>query len=111
MQRLSEICHKFRAMNTDIEVIICVLEWQQSRGKETIKSVQRLFEETEKTLSRFNSESELLELNASAGHAFKASPLLFEVVRASLDAARLTQGSFDPTILSALASAGYDKKF
>lgn len=111
MPELFEMNRSFRAMNTDIETAVCVLDGQQTDGEEALKKIQSLFETVEKTLSRFNPESELSLLNASSGHPFKASALLFEVVTASKDAARITNGVFDPTILPALIAAGYDRSF
>lgn len=111
MPKLFEIAHSFRAMNTDVRIVICGLDGQQANGQKAVKRIQRLFEVAEESLSRFNPDSELSRLNASAGRPFKASPLLFEVIKASMDAASITGGVFDPTILPALIAAGYDKSF
>ncbi len=86
-------------------------EEQRKIGEQALEQVLRTFTEAEKTLSRFNRESELSRMNAFAGRPFKASPLLFEVVIASINAARATDGLFDPTILHDLLVAGYDRSF
>jgi thiamine biosynthesis lipoprotein len=111
MEKLLEITRSFRAMNTDIEVILCVADEQQQMGERAIKSVQILFEKVEETLSRFKPQSELSRLNRSGGSSFEASPLLLEVVKASLKAAHTTRGVFDPTILPGLLASGYDRSF
>ncbi|MCI0658369.1 MAG: FAD:protein FMN transferase [Acidobacteria bacterium] len=50
-------------------------------------------------LSNWKSDSELSRLNARAGKgATRVSPTLFEAVRSSLEWARETSGSFDPTV-------------
>ncbi len=111
MTGLVEISRSFRAMSTGIEAIICVPETKRSESELALNRVQVLFDEMEKRLSRFSSDSELSRLNQSAGQKFKASPLLYEIVAAAVNSARLTGGIFDPTILHYLISAGYDRSF
>jgi thiamine biosynthesis lipoprotein len=98
-------------MNTGVEVILCVHPDQVESGEDALKRTQLLFKFAEETLSRFIPQSELSRLNLSAGSWFKASPVLFAIVRESLEAARFTGGIFDPTILPGLLAAGYDRSF
>ena len=56
-------------------------------------------------------ESELSRLNASAGEWAVAGPRLRGALEAALRARRETGGLFDPTILPALAAAGYDRSY
>ncbi|HEY5659675.1 MAG TPA: FAD:protein FMN transferase [Gaiellaceae bacterium] len=65
--------------------------------------------ELDRTCSRFRDDSELSRLNA-AGSAV-VSPLLLELIRAALDAARWSDGLVDPTVGAALRSLGYDVDF
>ena len=65
--------------------------------------------ELDRTCSRFRDDSELSRLN-SAGEAV-VSPLLLELIRAALDAARWSDGLVDPTVGPALRSLGYDRDF
>ena len=74
-------------------------------------AVRALFTEWEATLSRFRPDSELSALNGVAGREARVSPLLFDVVAASLDAARATEGLFDPTLGARMAELGYDRTF
>jgi thiamine biosynthesis lipoprotein len=69
-----------------------------------------LFEVAEASLSRFRPESELSRLNRQ-GHLEEASTLLYNSVSLALDMARRTKGIFDPTILTALENAGYNRSF
>lgn len=80
-------------------------------GPEAVERVRALFAEYEGVLSRFVAESELCALNASAGAAFAASPILFDAVDESLGWACITNGTFDPTVLDDLERAGYDRTF
>ena len=75
------------------------------------EAVRALFAHWEHTLSRFHPESELSRLNARAGEAVRVSPLLYDVIDAVIEAARLTGGLFDPTMLRQLALLGYDRSF
>lgn len=111
MALLAEMVRSFRAMNTDVELILCVSGQYQVIGQRALERAQHTFETVEKTLSRFEPESELSRLNVSGGSLFKASLLLFQVVKASLEAARVTGGIFDPTVLPDLLAAGYDRSF
>jgi thiamine biosynthesis lipoprotein len=70
-----------------------------------------LFDEWERTLSRFRPESDLSRLNASAGLRVTVSPLLLAVLLRSLDAARATRGLYDPTVLLRMIEIGYDRSF
>jgi thiamine biosynthesis lipoprotein len=111
LAKLIEISSSFRAMNTDVQIILCVPLGQKKRGERALKRTQQLFKQAEETLSRFNPKSELTCLNSSAGSQFKASPLLFAVIEESLKAARATGGIFDPTILPGLLASGYNQSF
>ena len=65
--------------------------------------------ELDRTCSRFRTDSELTKLNAE-GSAI-VSPLLLELIRVALDAARWSGGLVDPTVGPALRSLGYDRDF
>ena len=111
MLKIVEVKLSFRAMNTDVEVVACIPAGQRDYALQTLYKIQDTFSEIERTLSRFRPDSELSALNASAGLTFKVSPTLFEVVSRALEAARETNGVFDPTILPGLIAAGYDRSF
>ena len=78
---------------------------------DALTKVELLFRKIEKTLSRFQVDSELTQLNNSAGQPFAATELLMAAVTAALEAANMTGGIFDPTVLPALLAAGYDRSF
>jgi len=68
-------------------------------------------EEMERRWSRFLPDSELCALNAAAGRTVRVSVDTAQVVRRCIEAWRLTGGLFDPTVLTAVESAGYDRTF
>ncbi|MCB0212809.1 MAG: FAD:protein FMN transferase, partial [Anaerolineae bacterium] len=100
--------HDFRAMNTEVAV---ELFSSQPNHHELLLDVERLFTSFERRLSRFNPSSELSQLNACQQPIFTASPTLVDAVEVALWAAAATGGVYDPTTLSALEQAGYDRSF
>ncbi|MCB0191283.1 MAG: FAD:protein FMN transferase [Anaerolineae bacterium] len=100
--------HDFRAMNTEVAV---ELFSSQPNHHELLLDVERLFTSFERRLSRFNPSSELSQLNACRQPIFAASPTLIDAVEVALWAAAATGGVYDPTTLSALEQAGYDRSF
>jgi thiamine biosynthesis lipoprotein len=105
---IMEVALNFRAMNTDIELLIYTD--QTEKAVTASHNVETIFAETEASLSRFRPTSELSHLNQH-GYLEEASPLLYQNVEAALQMNLLTEGIFDPTILNALEAAGYDRSF
>lgn len=65
----------------------------------------------ERSWSRFIADSEVSRINAAAGRAIAVSPDTRLLVRRALEGHRYTAGRFDPTLLSAVIAAGYDRSF
>jgi thiamine biosynthesis lipoprotein len=63
----------------------------------------------DRACSRFRADSELARVNAAAGRAVTAGPLLIAALEVALRAAELTGGDVDPTVGRALELAGYDR--
>ncbi len=97
---------EFRAMGTIISLLL-----PEERALEGEQIVRSLFQEWEQTLSRFLPESELSRLNARTGAPVSVSELLYNVLETALEAARGTQGIYDPTLLKQLLRVGYDRTF
>ncbi len=76
-----------------------------------LEQVPGWFEEWEQVLSRFRPDSELNQLNQSAGKPFNASPILWKVYQAALEAEQRSGGLVNPTLLAALEQAGYVHSF
>ncbi len=96
----------FHAMGTTVVVLA-----PQQRMADAARLTRGLFEEWEQTLSRFRPESEVSRLSASDGRYVKLSPLLYRALATALDAARATQGVFDPTLRERMIQIGYDRSF
>jgi FAD:protein FMN transferase len=100
-----------RPMATDVSVQIAVAAEQEEAASHAADACMAWFDEVDARLSRFRPESELSQLNRSAGRWFTASSVLFEAVEMALWAARASGGRFDPTLLRHLEALGYDRDF
>ncbi len=74
------------------------------------RAVARI-EQLEQRWSRFRPDSEVTRLNANAGEDVSVSDDTVRLVERAVAAWRLTGGTFDPTLLGAVVSAGYDRDF
>jgi FAD:protein FMN transferase len=80
-------------------------------GIELLERARARLDQLESRWSRFLDDSELCRVNAAAGRPVRVSPDTAQVVRRSVEAWRVTGGLFDPAVLAAVESAGYDKSF
>jgi FAD:protein FMN transferase len=92
-------------MGTEVYVLLPF-----DRG-DAITPLRELFVDWEAKLSRFLPDSELSRLNDRAGEPVVVGSLLFDVVGAAVEAARVTNGVFDPTLGHQLVGIGYDRPF
>ncbi len=99
---------EFHAMGTQI---LAAVDNDEPRVGAALEQVPVWFEEWEQALSRFRPDSELSQLNQSAGRPFRASPLLWDMLDLALEAKRLSQGLVTPALLPALERAGYTQTF
>jgi FAD:protein FMN transferase len=76
-----------------------------------LERARERLEEMERRWSRFLPDSDLCRVNAGAGRTVRVSVDTAQVVRRCIEAWRLTGGLFDPTVLAAVESAGYDRTF
>lgn len=95
---------QFRAMNSDI---VLVAEGEAVQVQPGFAAARNFMEASEKRFTRFSEQSELGQLNRSAGHWFQASPDLFDVLKTALFYFHKTHGLFDPSILPSLRNVGY----
>ena len=98
---------RFHAMGTGCELFLnarprpeAFARWPRRSGR--CAASKRIF-------SRFDSDSELSELNRRG--TMRVGPELLEVVELALAARERTGGRFDPTVHDALVAAGYDRTF
>jgi FAD:protein FMN transferase len=107
---METITRSFPSMGTRVELIAA--PGSDLRAvRRSLLTLKRVFAREEARFSRFRPESELSRVNAQAGRWVRVSPPFATVTRRALDAARETDGLFDPTVLRALKAAGYDRDF
>lgn len=99
---------EFNAMGCHMSALV---DSPSAQAPELLQHVPQWFEEWEQALSRFREDSELSRLNRSAGWPVQVSATLWEVFQAALEAEQASCGVVTPTILEALAAAGYDRSF
>lgn len=97
---------EYQAMNTTIQV---AAEGSRDELLPGFELVRRFTAECEERFSRFRDNSELCQLNRSAGTWFHSSTEMMDLVGEALDLYHLTGGLFDPSILNALQRSGYDR--
>ncbi len=99
----------FRAMGTDVEVLAVGAD---DAAMATLRTLAvAALEAREARWSRFRPTSELCRINEASGAPVVVSPDTFALIALAVDAWRETGGRYDPTVLAALAAAGYDRDF
>jgi thiamine biosynthesis lipoprotein len=97
---------RLRVMNTEI---LLAAEGRPEALAAGFEQAKQFIQAGEKRFTRFSEESELAELNRSAGKRFSASEDLFSVLYLAQRFFHLTRGLFDPSILPDLKRVGYDR--
>src|SRR5437879_11851295 len=96
--------HRFRAMGTDIEVIVV-------GDPELVDRAVTRIDDREHRWSRFLDDSEVSELKRRTGELIAVSPDTVLLVRRAIEAWRVSGGTVDPTVLGDVLRAGYDRPF
>jgi thiamine biosynthesis lipoprotein len=96
---------EFRAMNTKV-ILAADGFYLDGYG---IQAARAFIEESERRFSRFLPDSEVSQLNRSAGAWHNISNDLMDMLEQSMNFYKETGGLFDPSILPDLKRIGYDK--
>lgn len=97
---------EFSAMNTTIQV---AAEGDRRDLEAGFARVRDYVAQSEQRFSRFRSNSELSELNRSAGRWFQASQDMVDLLQEAIEMYEMTDRFFNPSILGALKMIGYDR--
>jgi FAD:protein FMN transferase len=97
--------HHFRAMGTEIELLLDA----DRDDSPLFQAAEDEFRRLESLLSRFQPDSELSRLNRVG--EMSVGPELLELAELAVAARDRTAGRFDPTVHDAVAAAGYDRSF
>lgn len=100
-------------MGTDvsIEIIADPRGLNAEKAEESIAEIKEIFSKNEKIFSRFQEDSELSLINNNLGKEIKVSREMAEVLELCLKFNKISDGYFDPRILSNLERIGYNKDF
>lgn len=91
---------------------IATIQVVDSRSCEEL--VERAFEwfiQIEARCSRFDPQSELMQLTAQAGIEVSVSAILYEAVQFALAVAEETGGAFDPAVGRQMEAAGFNREY
>jgi FAD:protein FMN transferase len=84
-----------------------VFDPNRAAATEAVREARRRLLDAHLTLSRFDPESELSQLNRDRRREVPASPLLRRIVAAALEAGLRSGGLVDATLVDAIEAAGY----
>ena len=101
----------FRAMGTICSAAATAGSRDIIPARRALDAAEREVAACERALSRFDARSDLSRLNRADGAWINVDKRLVDALAAALRARTDTRGRFDPTILPALAAAGYDRSF
>ena len=101
----------FRAVGTSCAAAVTVGPHDARRARAALAAAQSEVVACERALSRFDPNSDLSRLNAAGGDWTVVDGRLVEALHLALRAREDTGGRFDPTVLTALVAAGYDRSF
>ena len=96
---------RFRAMGSNAHLLV------DAAHTALLLRARRRLSVLESLWSRFLPDSELCRLNEGAGGPVEVSAETAQIVRRCVEAWQVTDGLFDPTVLAAVESAGYDRSF
>ncbi|MGE0878440.1 MAG: FAD:protein FMN transferase [Acidimicrobiia bacterium] len=94
----------FTAMGTQCAVVVNGPPDLARRGEARVHELERRW-------SRFRPTSEISKLNRRADDIVGVSNETFVLVQRAVDAWHATNGAYDPTVLSAMVTLGYDRTF
>jgi thiamine biosynthesis lipoprotein len=103
--------HEWRAVGTTCAAALTAPPHEEVSVRTVLDAAQKEVAACEHELSRFDRSSDLSRLNAAGGRWTPIGRRLLEALRLALRAREETGGRFDPTVLPALAAAGYDRSF
>ena len=101
----------FRAMNTDMRILLYAPAGSRPRYERALAAAEGDIRAQEARFSRFLGESELSQLNHSAGRWMIPSAEMLEVLELAQRLHRETGGLFNPGVLPVLEWSGYDRSF
>ena len=99
--------HSFDLFGTRVRLLVAAPAAAPLDARIAALRVQARLTRLHRTLTRFEPESELSQLNRRAGATVAISPTMCDAIAAALYAAQISDGLVDPTLLPQLEQAGY----
>ena len=110
--QMAPVDRELRLMGTRVRILVgAPVEEGAGSPEAAADRVEAFLRDYEARLSRFRDDSELSRLNADPREEVPASELLRSAVKAAIEAAELSGGLVDPTLLDDLRSAGYEQRW
>lgn len=105
--------HQFQKEYMKTDITLKVIQTNQSTVdiQESVQNAFNEFDRIVKKFTRFESTSELSNLNNHGGEWFSVSNEFFGLLQSMLQIAKETNGAFDPTIIDFLEVYGYDRNY
>ncbi len=101
------IWREFKALGTDVVITAALPETQQN----ILLEAEKLVRDFEQRFSRFIPGNELDRFNHSGSRRLNLSPELIALLQLAQHYYFLTDGIFDPTIITSLTALGYNQDF
>ncbi|MFW6181332.1 MAG: FAD:protein FMN transferase [Spirochaetota bacterium] len=106
--RESTITETRIALGTYVKVTVVAGRGKEDAARRAVESGYRLVERFERVFDHRSEEGGLARFNRGTVLRRESDPLLFSLLQDSLRYARLTGGSFDPTVLPVIRAWGFD---
>lgn len=84
---------------------------ERTTREEAVTRAFGWFHRIEECCTRFEPQSEVMQLITQVGVAVPASEILYEAVRFAVAVARETDGAFDPTVGFAMETRGFNREY
>jgi FAD:protein FMN transferase len=100
-------------MSVRTEVLMGTLVTIRADARHADDAIERAFgwfREIESRCTRFNPDSELMQLTTRIGVPVAVSPIVFEAVRFAISVAKDTGGAFDPAIGHRMEARGFNRE-
>jgi len=111
MEKQLVVEKRFKALGTDIYFQLVCNESLKEAAEKDLVALRDFYLSAEHIFSRFEENSELNQLNNSLGKFSKASSHFLAVAKKILHYHDLSEGLFDPRVITILEQIGYAKDF
>jgi len=110
-----EVCtHTIVAMGTIVTIQVAVPETDSNHTVHRDEAIHRAFgwfRHIEDCCTRFDPQSESMQLTKRIGVSVPVSPVLYEAAAFALEVAKETRGAFDPTVGFTMQERGFNREY